>query len=57
MIDEIRAAGGTAKLVWAANQAGDRIGPVPDDWADIFADTEVPEPAPRVGYRGTRGRT
>lgn len=57
MMDDLRACGFDPKLVWAANPQGDRLGPVPEDWADIFADTKPPEPAPRMGYRGTRGRT
>lgn len=56
IVDEVRAAGGTARLVWAANVDGYRVGDVPDNWADIFRDIPVPEAAPALGCRGTRGR-
>lgn len=40
--DEIRSAGGTVKVNWMANAQGDRIGPVPADWAEPFKTPPVP---------------
>ena len=38
IVDQVRAAGGTARLVWAANQQGHRIGNVPDGWDAVFGE-------------------
>lgn len=56
IVDEVRASGGTARLVWAANLSGDHLGPVPDNWADILRDTKPAQASAGAGYRGTRGR-
>ena len=32
IVDEIRARGGTANILWAANSTGYQVGPVPAGW-------------------------
>lgn len=47
IVDEIRAAGGTAKILWAANSTGYQVGPVPAGWDEVFNTPPVDVPAVR----------
>jgi hypothetical protein len=44
IVDEIRAAGGTAKILWAANSTGYQVGPVLEGWDEVFNTPPVEVP-------------